>query len=564
MLAQRTASSQTFQQADGSFVTKLYTAAQFYRPAGSMQWQPIDLRFATKSGSGPAAVADSSPAAVSLGSLRDPGDFLSVAAGGHTIGFRIAAENLAAAAPSRPVIDPSGRWAQYANALPGGVDLRVFPRPDGVKSFLVLHQQPSQSSFTFEVDAPGLTLAKDADDILAFRDQRGTVIGRVPRPYMVDAARHYSNAVVLTIGASGTQQTLTMTPDAQYLAAASYPVSIDPTVTDLTPETTTIDQTFVSMGCSSCYYWGYQGGDPQHTELWLGAVNDVANFVFIQFPDLADALANVQVDSAILSLSQREAGSGSISTGIYLIDVPWSASERNWGSDPASHLLDTGDPNSADLIASSDIDLTDTVQGWLSGSNYGIELKQSEIDEWNPDGAEVFDADATTLSVTWQQRPSVAAGDPAVFGSGAAQDLRWGYRDDSTETGEQVAFEVQLSANASFDALLPNGDSGVVTAGDTSWTIPSNVTLTDATTYWWRVRASDGTTRHRRRAVKVRWMRSPRSRRSPLRRITVRKVGPSRSTALPPMHSRSTIVHLSGELESRRRAGRRSGWTSTP
>ncbi len=185
---------------------------------------------------------------------------------------------MSATAAARPTVTDKGAYAEYADVLPGGIDLRVFPRADGVKSFLVLPSRPAQASFTFVVDAPGLTLVAQDDGALAFVDEPGATVGLIPRPYMTDStpdtragAGVFSDAVTLSLGRAGEHQTVILTPDPAYLAAATYPVYLDPTVTHFPADAGTVADTFVTNAASSSNFNTCARPDaPYYHELWVG------------------------------------------------------------------------------------------------------------------------------------------------------------------------------------------------------------------------------------------------------------------------------------------------------
>lgn len=238
----RTANSRTFEQPDGRLATEFFSGPIFYRPAGSVGWQPIDLTLKQPApGAGAddvAAAVDSSPAQLALAAADDPEGFIRLAGDGHQISFSLPAGVEPGVAGTTAQIGLEGRFADYANFLPGGIGLRVFPRVDGVKTFLILPQKPAHTSFSFEVGAPGLTLEPEADGTLAFHDTVGNVVGRIPRPFMVDSSDVegrgggiYSEAVTLSLAKTGESSLITLDIDPAFLETAVYPVYVDPTTT---------------------------------------------------------------------------------------------------------------------------------------------------------------------------------------------------------------------------------------------------------------------------------------------------------------------------------------------
>ena len=131
-------------------------------------------------------------------------------------------------AGTQPVVKEDGAYVEYADFLPDGVGLRVFPHTDGFKSFLVLSEKPTINTFALAVDAPDLTLAADAEfaGTFAFTDKAGNIVGRIPRPYLLDSSEVegrggglYSEAV---------SQKRELQPDGSYLLT----LTVDPAFLD--------------------------------------------------------------------------------------------------------------------------------------------------------------------------------------------------------------------------------------------------------------------------------------------------------------------------------------------
>jgi hypothetical protein len=138
----RTANSQTFEQPDGSFITDFYSDNVFYQPAGQTEWQPIDVSLSPANDNGVLARAAHAPALVDLSAGDAANGFLTLTGGGHTISFGLPAGKAPGRADTPPVISADSARADYADFLPGGIGLRVFPSADGFTSV------PRQVSWT--------------------------------------------------------------------------------------------------------------------------------------------------------------------------------------------------------------------------------------------------------------------------------------------------------------------------------------------------------------------------------------------------------------------------------
>lgn len=500
----RTADSRTFEQADGTFVTELFSGPIFYQPDGSADWQPIDTRLepVTEPGSDTDARADKAPTVLSLAEADSVDGFVTLAGGGHTISFRLPAGTAPGTPGTKPVIDPSGRFADYADFLPGGIGLRVFPRADGVKSFIVLPEKPAQTSFSFEVYAPGLTLDAEEDGTLAFRDAAGNVVGRIPRPFMVDSSDVeglgsgiYSEAVTVSLEKAGETSVITLTVDPEFLETAVYPVYIDPTTTTFPTGTTTAGDTFANSQTPNTNYTTYQRPDsPFYYEQWHGNTpgSSYYNEVYLRFNSILETLGAAHIDSASLQFypywqywhyEWRP-------TWAERVTSDWSAASLTWNNRPST--TDDLSPGTFDTKEGvwADFELTAHVQDVVNGSvpNYGVMLHANGTGQGNWKRiVSRNDPGSLKPKLVVQWSPFTVSAAYPVGGPTATRTLSWSNDLD----GPITWYEAQVSTQAAnFNPVLVS--SGQVQASATSWTIPGTTTLTAGATYLWRVRAKFG------------------------------------------------------------------------
>ncbi len=81
-----------------------------------------------------------------------------------------------------------GRHADYRDLLAQGAGLRVFPRADGFKAFLVLAEKPGSRTFRFNLEAAGLTPVLEEDGSVTLRDEADQIVGRITRPMLLDSS----------------------------------------------------------------------------------------------------------------------------------------------------------------------------------------------------------------------------------------------------------------------------------------------------------------------------------------------------------------------------------------
>ncbi|SIS04280.1 DNRLRE domain-containing protein, partial [Micromonospora avicenniae] len=135
----------------------------------------------------------------------------------------------------------SGSTVTYAGVA-GGADVVYDVTSTALKEKIVLRQAPSGPvSYTFTLDTAGLTAQQRADGSIAFvRAGGGEPVFVMPAPFMYDDkgdkdsphGKVWSDKVTQKVAQSGGRSTITVTPDAGWLAdsARVYPVVVDPTI----------------------------------------------------------------------------------------------------------------------------------------------------------------------------------------------------------------------------------------------------------------------------------------------------------------------------------------------
>jgi len=237
-----------FQNADGTQTKELSpTPINFQKSDGT--WTPIGTAVTANTGSGGFSVANNPlhpQFAAQLGSGAD----VSLNTGSYPVSFFLEGESTAAASrPSASVLhsaeeglgsdaSAAGSAVQYSGALPGE-NLQYQVAPSEVKETLVLSAVPaaSQTTWSWLIHAPGLTLSRSDRSSIYLTDSNGVVQYSIPDPIMWDSSgvAGQSQAALVDVPfvfsqtADGDWQ-LTLTPDRAWLTDPSrvYPVSIDP------------------------------------------------------------------------------------------------------------------------------------------------------------------------------------------------------------------------------------------------------------------------------------------------------------------------------------------------
>jgi RHS repeat-associated protein len=510
LIAERTESSRTFDLGDGRRATEYFVEPAFYQPDGpDGAFVEIEPGFSAVAGPDKAATSDKALAAVTVAPAGDERGFLAVE---DQQGFRVALRPLvtdgsldALARAAEPAID--GTKADLAELFPG-VDARVFAQPDATKLYLVLDEPPNTTSWTFLVDVPkGTTMAIDKDtgavDLFDAKGERRAIL---LAPYALDSTPDeqaggglMTTDVHYTIGEheNGTPTVTVSVDDAAWLAKATYPVYVDPSI--YLPGTNTYGDTFVNEGNPSMNYANYQRPDsPYYYEMWMGQSPSQSTYyteAYLKY-DVAD-LAGMAIDSAVVRVFPYHAYfNAPTSRTVWLRRVlsggSWTESGLTWNNKPgtaSTGVLTSGCVEGEDC----DFNALSMIRNWADGSttNNGLRL------DANGNGAEYWKRfiaseagipGSPKLVVTYHNPVSLLW--PLGGGPTAGRTLTWAFDAPSAQTH----YQVDLSTSSSFSSITAT--SGDVTSAATSWAIPTATSLIAGTTYYWRVRVKFGASVH--------------------------------------------------------------------
>ena len=286
-----------------------------------------------------------------------------------------------------PELGVSGEYADYRDLLGPGVGLRIFPRADGFKAFLILSNEPDARSVTFDVDAAGLTLTAEEDGSVTLRNADDAIVGRIPSPMLLDSSDIEGDggavrpgAVALRVDTSHTgASSLTLVLNLASLDEAVYPAFVDLGVVDFPTAATAALHTFASSAHPDTNFSTYQRPEaPGYAELWHGRRPDRRddNEAYLRFPGLAVLLAGATIESASLDAFpywQSDPEDPSTST-VAVVTEDWDVRTLTWNTRPAS------DPEATAIETTqgqwSNIDVTSFVSDVVSGAanNYGFVL----------------------------------------------------------------------------------------------------------------------------------------------------------------------------------------------
>jgi RHS repeat-associated protein len=489
--ALRSAYSDTYDNHDGTYTAHISPSPINYQPSGSTSWAPIDLSFASVNSSGRVGVSKT-PAAIQVGSPTDAAGFVSVATLSGTIDLRLPATTAAGIPGSKPTISAGGR--AYLKGLLPSADLEVLAEPSGARTFLVLSAAPSSNVFVFALDCPGLTPALQTDGSISFVNSSGSAVATMPAPVAVDSTPNaglgggnLTTAVAYSLSGAAGSTLLTVTVDPSFLANATYPVYVDPTI-NLNGSNT--NDTFVSSKYPTENFNTYARPDsPYYNELWLGmdpTDSGNVNYDLFKFSGLGPIVGTV-IDSANLEVFPywQYMHYQSVTTWIDTLNANWYAGSATWNNQPSSTPLTSAQTTQGTMAR---FDVTSTLQAYANGGSfYGFKLHENGHDGkyWKRlIASEEGGADQPVLVVTYHT-PVVSNLVPSAAAWTSSRVLSWAFSDP--DGFNQKQYELVLATNSSFTSPLIDA---TVTSAATSYNIPAATSLTDGTTYYWEVRGN--------------------------------------------------------------------------
>ncbi|HUP83224.1 MAG TPA: DNRLRE domain-containing protein [Candidatus Limnocylindria bacterium] len=350
----RTATSRTFENPDGTFTTELHAQPIHYEVAdpdsGETSWQPIDLHFTQVKGKRhkpDSAVVGASPVVVSAFDSDHEGGFLTLASAERSLALAVGQAGAEEAAP--PVISADGRTVDYASLFGDGVGLRVLPRPDGARSFIVLRQAPESNQFTFRVAGDGLTATLEPDGSVALRDEAGLMAGRIPRPTLIDSTDIEGNgggmfAAATSLSVADTDdgaQLISIRVARRFLDEAVYPAFVDLSVVDFPSAAPGAQTAFVSSRHPDVAFGGDERPEqPSYGEAWLGRQpgtrNDSAAYLRFGDPSAITGYANVL--STSLELFPYWGSADGVEADVSGVTTDWARDSLTYLTQPAADI----------------------------------------------------------------------------------------------------------------------------------------------------------------------------------------------------------------------------------
>ncbi|WP_327317284.1 DNRLRE domain-containing protein [Streptomyces sp. NBC_01235] len=370
VLSARTADSTTYALPSGQLETDAY-AGPVRTKIGSA-WKNIDTSLSDTG-------VDLTPAVAAADvAVSDGGDtkLASVSKGKQSFGLGWSGK-----LPTPSVKDNTASYN-----LGGGQTLSVSALAQGFSENIRLARKPAGGSASYRIplNLDGLKLSQAASGHLLLKDGTGKLVAEAPAPMMWDASKdkasgesaHQERVATKIETASDGAQTLVLTPDTNFLATATYPVTVDPTTTlAVTTDTWVQNPDYPDSQISSeeLKSGTYDGGtDTAHSYLKF----DVSKFTGKHITAATMSLYNYY------SATCSTAGAA---TQARRITSTWSSSTITWGAQPSTTTTgmatNTGHWGYDSTCPAnwSNWNLQTVVQAWADGStNYGLQVRAAD------------------------------------------------------------------------------------------------------------------------------------------------------------------------------------------
>jgi RHS repeat-associated protein len=366
VLSARTADSTTWALPSGELQTSSYAGPIRVKQDGT--WQDIDTSL-SDTGSSLTPEATAADVAVSDGGDKS---LASVTKGSKSFGL-----GWEDRLPTPTVKDNTASYD-----LGGGQKLTVTALAQGFSQNVVLDKAPDGAvSYRIPVELDGLTLSQAESGHLLLKDSADKLVAEAPAPMMWDSTRndasgepeHQARVGTKIETADDGSQTLILTPAPDFLATATYPVTVDPTSTlAVTTDTwvQTPDYPDSQIGSQELKSGTYDSGsDKARSYLKF----DVSKFTGKHITAATMSLYNYY--SATCSTSGAATEARRITSTWSSSTVTWSAQPSTTTSGAASNTGHWGYSSSCPA-AWSNWNLQTITQAWADGStNYGLQLR---------------------------------------------------------------------------------------------------------------------------------------------------------------------------------------------
>lgn len=265
-----------------------------------------------------------------------------------------------------------------------------------VNEYIVIKEKLDNYTFTYRINAEGLTTAKDEDGGILFTDENGEIIFSIPAPFMYDSNGVYSDAIDYELTEADGTYILTIQADESWINEEDrvFPVTIDPDlfvgeydVVDSIIEDADVWQGSPTQCRGDNYdfttigYNTYQYEQEMRALVKLNKLPHIPNSAIIvdarlNYKQLLEHSSNhPQNDPVYL-------GNTPIDLAVRIVSSTWSESTVNWNIKPTvlPKILDYRTASNLTLGKYLAFDITEAAIKWYNepDSNFGIEISTME------------------------------------------------------------------------------------------------------------------------------------------------------------------------------------------
>ncbi len=119
----------------------------------------------------------------------------------------------------------------YEDILPG-VTLQYWITESGIKENIIFANAQSATPLQFEIQTNKFDVTLE-NNTLYFKNSEGETAFAMSAPWMMDNAGIHSEDITLSLSGSKNHYQVTITPDADWLKTATYPVTVDPILSNV-------------------------------------------------------------------------------------------------------------------------------------------------------------------------------------------------------------------------------------------------------------------------------------------------------------------------------------------
>ncbi|WP_217131034.1 DNRLRE domain-containing protein [Streptomyces sp. AC558_RSS880] len=518
-LSERTETSTTWVNKDGSLTTELTAGPVRFEDEATGEWRKVDLDLERNTDGSVAPEAHprglrlaggTGKPAASLKAAREAKavDLVTLGEGDQQITLQWKG--------GLPEPELDGTRAVYPEAVPDA-DVVVEATRTGFEQFVEIKKRPAADGYTYTLPlkAKGLKAKQLADGGVQFTDKKGKKQAVMPAPVMWDSTvdkrsgEHTHQAEVgMKVVQKGSSVDLVITPDAKFLAdpETKYPVTVDPSTSSLG----NVFDTYVQQGTTVDWSTDIELdlGNPGTTNA-DGTPRTAQSFISWNTTPVQDAL----VLDAKLSLWNFHSGNN-LDCKAYPWEV-WSSgaasTSSRWTNRPTmteKKATSTETRGNASCTAQPDgwinADVTTLVQEWASAKatrgHMGIRASsESVVAQWKRVNSANAASNPPKLVVNYNYRPRTGtkqeAGPPYFSYSGeyVVNTTTPTLRDTFVDTdGDKVNGTFQIFDNATNTQVGDVLVSKYVPSGQVaSVTVPADV-LANGKTYKFRTSPYDG------------------------------------------------------------------------